>query len=124
LRWIHGREHVVLAEQYAAAGRALTAELARCQPSIDCPHIHAAQPGNLTFRQELLVGGHDRSPSASRSFFTVRAALPGRQDDRAKMLSLRGAPEKFYASVGRQDMIRIKACTRYLPLLYIVSSAH
>jgi hypothetical protein len=47
----------VLAKQHAAAGRALTADLASRQPSIDRPYIDAAQPSHLAFRQKLLLAG-------------------------------------------------------------------
>jgi hypothetical protein len=56
LRSTDYREHIALAEQRAAAGRALTSNLAGHQPSIDCAHINTAQPGDLPFRQQLLVG--------------------------------------------------------------------
>jgi hypothetical protein len=48
---IHGREHIPLPEQHAAAGRAVTADLAGHQPSINRPYIDAAQLSDLRFRQ-------------------------------------------------------------------------
>jgi hypothetical protein len=56
------REYVALPEQHAAAGRALTGKLAGHQPSINCPHIHAAQMSDLPFRQKLLVIGSIHMP--------------------------------------------------------------
>jgi hypothetical protein len=49
------REHIPLPEQHAAAGRALTADLAGHQPSINRPYIDAAQLSDLASRQKFLV---------------------------------------------------------------------
>src|ERR1700730_9250232 len=57
LRWSDDREDVARPEQHAAAGRALTADLAGHQPSIDGPHIDAAHQSDLLLRQKLLVVG-------------------------------------------------------------------
>jgi hypothetical protein len=48
------REYVALPKQHAAAGRAVTGDLAGHQPSINCSYIYAAQMSDLAFRQELL----------------------------------------------------------------------
>jgi hypothetical protein len=48
-------QHIVPAEQYAATGRAMAADLACRQPSIDCPYIDATKPSDLSFRQKLLL---------------------------------------------------------------------
>jgi len=57
LPWSDDHEHVTLPEQHPAAGRAVTADLAGQQPSINCSYIDAAQPSDLTFRQKRLVIG-------------------------------------------------------------------
>src|SRR5258708_7504231 len=66
LRSSEDREHVLLAEQRAAAGCAVTAEPAGRQPSINGPDIDAAESSDLAFCQKLLVVGvfmrHDFSP--------------------------------------------------------------
>jgi hypothetical protein len=70
-------QHIVPAEQHAAAGRAVAVDLAGGQPSIDCPYIDAAQPGDLPFRQQFLLAGvfrrHDPSLPAPRLIFLRRA---------------------------------------------------
>src|SRR5882724_4033362 len=53
----HDREHVTFAEQHAAAGRPVTADLTGHQPSINCPYSDSAQLSDLAFRQQLLVIG-------------------------------------------------------------------
>jgi hypothetical protein len=52
---IDGREHVPRPEQDAAARRALTADLACRQPSIDGSHIDATQLSDFAFCQKLVV---------------------------------------------------------------------
>jgi hypothetical protein len=77
------REHIVFAKQHAAAGRAMAADLASRQPSIDGPHIDAAQPSNLTFGQKLLVAGVFRRhfPSLSLRVIFLRCAAVKRTPD-------------------------------------------
>jgi hypothetical protein len=55
LRGTDDRKDVARPEQHAAARRALTADLAGHQPSIDCPYIDAAHLSDLLFRQKLFV---------------------------------------------------------------------
>jgi|SRR6266850_1958582 len=82
LRSIDGGEHLVLPEQRATAGRAVTVNLAGRQPSIDCAYIHAAQLSDLTLRQQLLVLSVVRQhvPSLDRHHHDI---LPSMADDGA-----------------------------------------